>query len=125
MLAPDVNSQQPRNANDKKFPMARLSESATREVIPLFAQAEGYPSNIGTMTQRKVRKVTMQRHFLSFLKHSAHSKNTNLLVSLNEVWDVGDEYHDDEDPGYRIREIYEAQSCSICMNIMKYHADLD
>lgn len=25
------------------------------------------------------------------------------------VWDVGDEYHDDEDPGYRIREIYEAE----------------
>eukprot|EP00913_Durusdinium_trenchii_P018740 g17610.t1 len=26
-----------------------------------------------------------------------------------EVWDVDDEYHDDEDPGYRIREIYEAE----------------
>jgi len=26
-----------------------------------------------------------------------------------EVWDIDDEYHDDDDPGYRIREIYEAE----------------
>eukprot|EP00931_Biecheleriopsis_adriatica_P092947 TRINITY_DN66703_c0_g1_i1.p1 TRINITY_DN66703_c0_g1~~TRINITY_DN66703_c0_g1_i1.p1 ORF type:complete len:764 (-),score=197.05 TRINITY_DN66703_c0_g1_i1:62-2353(-) len=28
---------------------------------------------------------------------------------VEQVWDVGDEYHDDDDPGYRIREIYEAE----------------
>ena len=26
-----------------------------------------------------------------------------------KVWDMDDEYHDDEDPGYRIREIFEAE----------------
>ncbi|CAJ1379938.1 unnamed protein product [Effrenium voratum] len=26
-----------------------------------------------------------------------------------EVWDADDQYHDDDDPGYRIREIYEAE----------------
>lgn len=27
----------------------------------------------------------------------------------DQEWDIGDEYHDDDDPGYRIREIYEAE----------------
>eukprot|EP00930_Biecheleria_cincta_P040488 TRINITY_DN27739_c0_g2_i2.p1 TRINITY_DN27739_c0_g2~~TRINITY_DN27739_c0_g2_i2.p1 ORF type:complete len:762 (-),score=146.64 TRINITY_DN27739_c0_g2_i2:179-2464(-) len=30
-------------------------------------------------------------------------------AETNEVWDEDDEYHDDDDPGYRIREIYEAE----------------
>jgi serine/threonine protein kinase len=30
-------------------------------------------------------------------------------TGADEDWDEGDEYHDDDDPGYRIREIYEAE----------------
>lgn len=30
-------------------------------------------------------------------------------AETKEVWDAEDEYHDDDDPGYRIREIYEAE----------------
>jgi len=30
-------------------------------------------------------------------------------AGADEEWDANDEYHDDDDPGYRIREIYEAE----------------
>lgn len=30
-------------------------------------------------------------------------------AETHEIWDIDDEYHDDDDPGYRIREIYEAE----------------
>ena len=30
-----------------------------------------------------------------------------------QIWDENDEYHDDEDPGYRIREIYEASASAV------------
>lgn len=102
----------------------------SREVIPLFAQAEGCNTNIGTMTQGKAAKGDNATSLLEcfpepFCTFQEHEHVGCLWFLQNQVWDVGDEYHDDEDPGYRIREIYEAQSCSICMNIMKYHAHLD
>ena len=34
-----------------------------------------------------------------------------------QIWDVDDEYHDDEDPGYRIREIYEAREWHVLVNV--------
>ncbi|CAE7838267.1 unnamed protein product [Symbiodinium sp. CCMP2592] len=40
---------------------------------------------------------------------SAHYPPKRRNATQQEVWDVNDEYHDDEDPGYRIREIYEAE----------------
>ncbi|CAE7284360.1 unnamed protein product [Symbiodinium natans] len=40
---------------------------------------------------------------------SAHYPPKRRNASQQEIWDVDDEYHDDEDPGYRIREIYEAE----------------
>ncbi|CAE7742590.1 unnamed protein product [Symbiodinium microadriaticum] len=40
---------------------------------------------------------------------SAHYPPKRRNATQQEAWDVNDEYHDDEDPGYRIREIYEAE----------------
>mmetsp|Transcript_2405 Transcript_2405/g.4401 ORF Transcript_2405/g.4401 Transcript_2405/m.4401 type:complete len:734 (-) Transcript_2405:69-2270(-) len=40
---------------------------------------------------------------------SQHYRPKRRNSEVKEVWDEGDEYHDDDDPGYRIREIYEAE----------------
>lgn len=39
-------------------------------------------------------------------------------AETKEVWDAEDEYHDDDDPGYRIREIYEAELLAELSNKM-------
>eukprot|EP00440_Ansanella_granifera_P001389 gb/GFBE01001497.1/.p1 GENE.gb/GFBE01001497.1/~~gb/GFBE01001497.1/.p1 ORF type:complete len:758 (+),score=187.46 gb/GFBE01001497.1/:1-2274(+) len=42
-------------------------------------------------------------------KASGHYVPKRRGAEIQEVWDIDDEYHDDDDPGYRIREIYEAE----------------
>lgn len=53
---------------------------------------------------------------------SSSYKSKRRGAENHEVWDIDDEYHDDDDPGYRIREIYEAELLAELANKMSSSA---
>ena len=121
VLAPD--------ANFRKLPMGRWSVHGDIQLVRsshyLPKRRDAPQTSARWLRERwqenNVTSSVFPSPFWSFCTFQEHEHVGCLWFLQNQVWDVGDEYHDDEDPGYRIREIYEAQSLSICMNSTKYH----
>jgi len=79
---------------------SRFWESIQKEMQPQSEATPPLPA-ADAQTQNPVEPVepAVSSHYLPKRRDAPQTS----------VWDVGDEYHDDEDPGYRIREIFEAE----------------